>query len=374
MTDASAVIPSTQQQQIAQTLEDDAQVVSNTQLDKLLAERATGRPRGDPRHQHRRDEPRPAGGAARADPRRPARVVRLVAHDPPAGHRALDRRRSSGPGLTELPEPDRASGMSEERSTPRLERWVPGVRVARTYDRSWLRSDLVAGIVLAAILVPQGMAYAELAGLPAVTGPLHDDRLPRRLRGVRPVAGAGARARLVGLAADPRRDHAAARCRRRPRRPRSRSPACSPCSSGLIEIGLGLGKLGFVADLLSSEVQVGYMNGLAITIIVGQLPKLFGFSTDADSFLDEVEQFVEQPRRDRRDDAARGRRRARRAARAPAGDDPDAGHPRRGGRRHRRLRGPRTSPTTASRPSGRCRRASRRRRCRGRAPATSCRC
>src|SRR5215207_6339985 len=60
--------------------------------------------------------------------------------------------------------------MSEERSTPRLERWVPGVRVARTYDRSWLRPDLIAGIVLAAILVPQGMAYAELAGLPPVTG------------------------------------------------------------------------------------------------------------------------------------------------------------------------------------------------------------
>ena len=62
---------------------------------------------------------------------------------------------------------------------------------------------------------------------------------------------------------------------------------------GLTEIGLGLGKLGFVADLLSKEVQVGYMNGLGITIIVGQLPKLFGFSTNADSFLKEVRVFVE---------------------------------------------------------------------------------
>jgi high affinity sulfate transporter 1 len=61
---------------------------------------------------------------------------------------------------------------------------------------------------------------------------------------------------------------------------------------GLIEIGLGVGKLGFVADLLSSEVQVGYMNGLAITIIVGQLPKLCGFSTDADSFVGEVRAFI----------------------------------------------------------------------------------
>ncbi len=62
---------------------------------------------------------------------------------------------------------------------------------------------------------------------------------------------------------------------------------------GLVEIGLGIGKLGFVADLLSKEVQVGYMNGLAIVIIVGQLPKLFGFSTDAGGFLDEIKEFVE---------------------------------------------------------------------------------
>ena len=51
-----------------------------------------------------------------------------------------------------------------------LARWVPGVRAAQTYERRWTRPDLVAGIVLAAILVPQGMAYAELAGLPPVTG------------------------------------------------------------------------------------------------------------------------------------------------------------------------------------------------------------
>jgi high affinity sulfate transporter 1 len=62
---------------------------------------------------------------------------------------------------------------------------------------------------------------------------------------------------------------------------------------GLIEIALGVGRLGFVADLLSSEVQVGYMNGLAVTIVVSQLPKLFGFSTDADKFFDELRQFVD---------------------------------------------------------------------------------
>ena len=55
-------------------------------------------------------------------------------------------------------------------SAIRLEKWVPGIRAVRTYDRAWLAKDLVAGIVLCALLVPQGMAYAELAGLPAITG------------------------------------------------------------------------------------------------------------------------------------------------------------------------------------------------------------
>ena len=70
----------------------------------------------------------------------------------------------------------------------RVERWMPGVRVIRTYERSWLSRDLIAGVVLVTLLVPQGMAYAELAGLPAITGSVHDRRLPGRLRPRRTVA------------------------------------------------------------------------------------------------------------------------------------------------------------------------------------------
>ena len=58
-----------------------------------------------------------------------------------------------------------------------LQKWVPGIGVMRGYKRSWLRFDLIAGVVLAAILVPQGMAYAELAGAPAGQRALHDDRV-----------------------------------------------------------------------------------------------------------------------------------------------------------------------------------------------------
>jgi high affinity sulfate transporter 1 len=159
----------------------------------------------------------------------------------------------------------------------------------RTYERSWFRPDLIAGVVLAAILVPQGMAYAELAGVPAVTGlyttiacligyaifgpsrvlVLGPDSSvsPLIFAAITPllvVGDPGSAVMLAGMLA---------------------------LLVGLIEVALGVAKLGFVADLLSSEVQVGYMNGLAITIIIGQLPKLFGFSTDADSFVTEVKAF-----------------------------------------------------------------------------------
>ena len=166
---------------------------------------------------------------------------------------------------------------------------MPGVRVVRNYRKSWLRADLVAGVVLAAILVPQGMAYAELAGLPAVTGlyttiaclvgyaifgpsrvlVLGPDSSisPLIFAAIVPLLAGGDTGTAIALA------------------------GMLALFVGLLEIGLGLGKLGFVADLLSKEVQVGYMNGLAVTIIVSQLPKLFGFSVDADGFLDELIQF-----------------------------------------------------------------------------------
>src|SRR5215831_14980473 len=180
---------------------------------------------------------------------------------------------------------------SAEQPATVVDRWVAGVRALRTYQRGWLRSDIVAGLVLAAILVPQGMAYADLAGLPpatglyttiaclvayAVFGPSRvlvlgpDSSVsPLILAAITPLFVAGDTGTAIALA------------------------GMLAILVGLVEIGLGLGKLGFVADLLSSEVQVGYMNGLAITIIAGQLPKLFGFSTDADNFIDEIREFVE---------------------------------------------------------------------------------
>jgi high affinity sulfate transporter 1 len=171
-----------------------------------------------------------------------------------------------------------------------LEHWVPGVRLLRTYQNQWLRTDLLAGVVLAAILVPQGMAYAELAGLPPVTGlyttvacligyavfgpskilVLGPDSSisPMIFAALVPLVVGGDTHRAIALA------------------------GMLALIVGLIEIGMGIARLGFVADLLSNEVQVGYMNGLALVIIVGQLPKLFGFSTDAEGFGEEIKAFV----------------------------------------------------------------------------------
>ena len=168
---------------------------------------------------------------------------------------------------------------------------VPGLVLLRHYQRSWARPDLAAGLILAAILVPQGMAYAELAGLPPVTGLYTTVAClvgyavmgPSRILVLGPDSAVSpmilaATLPLIGATSDPATAIALA--------------GMLALLVGAIEIGLGAARLGFVADLLSKEVQVGYMNGLAVTIIVSQLPKLCGFSTDAEGFVNQVKAFV----------------------------------------------------------------------------------
>lgn len=170
-----------------------------------------------------------------------------------------------------------------------LERWVPGIRSARTYQRQWLRRDLVAAIVLSALLVPQGMAYAELAGLPAITGLYTtvvcllayaafgpspylvlgpDSSLGPIIAAVILPLAAGSMERAVGLA------------------------GALALIVGAVAIGAGLARLGFVSDLLSQPVRLGYMAGLAVVIIVGQLPQLFGFDIDGGNVLVDLREFA----------------------------------------------------------------------------------
>src|ERR1700751_3902822 len=170
-------------------------------------------------------------------------------------------------------------------------RSLPGIRSIQTYRMSWLRSDIVAGVVLTTLLVPQGMAYAELAGLPGITG-LYTTILcllgyavvgPSRILVLGPDSSLGPMIAatlipIIGSGGSPERAVELA--------------SMLALLVGVFMIAAGVAKLGFVADLLSKPTQIGYMNGLALTILIGQLPKLFGFSTDANGLIDEVHAFI----------------------------------------------------------------------------------
>jgi high affinity sulfate transporter 1 len=170
-------------------------------------------------------------------------------------------------------------------------RWdVPGWRTLRAYQRSWLPNDLAAGIVLTAVLVPVGMGYAEAAGLPAITGlyativPLVVYAIlgPSRILVLGPDSSLAAiiAATVLPLAAG---DNA-------------RAVALAgglALISGAFGIAFGLFRLGLLTDLLSKPIRIGYLNGIALTVLVSQLPKTFGFSVDADGLIDEALAFID---------------------------------------------------------------------------------
>ena len=161
----------------------------------------------------------------------------------------------------------------------------------RSYQRRWLAKDVVAGLVLSALLVPQGMAYAQLAGLPPITG-LYTSILcllgyavfgPSRVLVLGPDSALGPMIAatvtpLLAAGGDPAKAIALA--------------SLLAILVGVIMVLAGLAKVGFVADLLSKPTQIGYMSGLAVTIVVGQLPKLFGFSVEANGLISEISGFV----------------------------------------------------------------------------------
>ena len=166
---------------------------------------------------------------------------------------------------------------------------VPGLSVLRSYERAWLRYDLIAGLVLAAFLVPVGMGYAEASGLPAITGlyativPLLAYAIlgPSRILVLGPDSSLAPiiAVTVVALAAgDPEQALALA--------------GMTALMTGALLVLAGLFRLGYLTDLLSLPIRFGYLNGIALTVIVSQLPKVFGFSTDAEGLLDEASAFL----------------------------------------------------------------------------------
>jgi high affinity sulfate transporter 1 len=167
----------------------------------------------------------------------------------------------------------------------RILRWLPGLSTLRHYDPAWLRHDIVAGLVLTSMLVPVGVAYAVASGVPAINGlyatiiPLLAYALfgPSRILVLGPDSSLAAVILAVVLplsGGDPIRAVALA--------------GMMAIVSGIVCIGAGVAKLGFITELLSKPIRYGYLNGIALTVLVSQLPKLFGVSTEGDGPLREV--------------------------------------------------------------------------------------
>jgi len=164
----------------------------------------------------------------------------------------------------------------------RLAGWLPGLDTLRRYQAAWLAHDVFAGLVLATMLVPVGIAYAEASGLPGIHGlyatiiPLlayalfgpsrilvlgPDSALAALILGVVVPLSGGDAGRAVMLA------------------------AMMAIVSGAVCILAGIARLGFVTELLSKPIRYGYMNGIALTVLISQLPRLFGFSIESEGPL-----------------------------------------------------------------------------------------
>ena len=180
--------------------------------------------------------------------------------------------------------------MKAFRQTDRL-RWVPGLQVLRNYERSWLRHDVVAGLVLTTILVPVGIAYAEASGVPGIYG-LYATMVallayalfgPSRILVLGPDSALAAVILAVVLplsGGDPQRAVALA--------------GAMAIVSGAVCVAAGFARLGFITELLSKPIRYGFVNGIALTVLLSQIPKLFGFSIDTDGPLSQASAIVRQ--------------------------------------------------------------------------------
>jgi high affinity sulfate transporter 1 len=160
--------------------------------------------------------------------------------------------------------------------------WLPGIDTLRRYETGWLPHDVFAGLVLATMLVPVGIAYAAASGLPGIHGlyativPLLAYALfgPSRIIVLGPDSALAAV--ILGVVAplsggDPARAASLA--------------AMMALVSGTVLVLAGVARLGFVTELLSKPIRYGYMNGIALTVLISQLPKLLGFSIESEGPL-----------------------------------------------------------------------------------------
>ena len=172
---------------------------------------------------------------------------------------------------------------------PSVARAIPGLAGLRAYNRAWLWPDIIAGVTVAAVIVPIAMAYGQLAGLPPVTG-IYASMLPliafalfssSRQLIVGPDASSAA---LVAAAVLPLAGGDVSRA--------LALAALLALVTGAICFTAGLARFGFIASFLSKPILVGYMNGLALTVIVSQIPNILGFNVTASGFIPELAQTI----------------------------------------------------------------------------------
>ena len=188
------------------------------------------------------------------------------------------------------PEPGRIARPGRAATQSGLMRWLPGLHTLRHYELAWLRHDVVAGLALTAVLIPVGIAYAVASGLPAISGLYATifGLLAYALVGPSRVLVLGPDSSLVALilavvlplsAGDSQRAMALA--------------GMMAVVSGLLCVAAGAARLGFVTELLSKPIRYGYMNGIALTVLISQLPALFGFSVKADGILSGMRGYID---------------------------------------------------------------------------------
>jgi high affinity sulfate transporter 1 len=172
----------------------------------------------------------------------------------------------------------------------KIARWVPGLATLKSYKASFLPHDLAAGLTLGAVMVPVGLAYGELAGLPLAG--LYGSMLPliayalfgsSRLLIVGPDT---AMAAIVAVAVAPLALGDGGRL--------ALLAAGLGVMTGVLCLLAGLLRLGFVANFLSKPVIVGFMHGLAVVVAVAQLPKVLGIKSGGETTLEQLANLLPQ--------------------------------------------------------------------------------
>lgn len=177
-----------------------------------------------------------------------------------------------------MPQPAKASDGSRHSL-------LPGLQMLRQYKLRFLASDLVAGLVLTTMLVPVGIAYAEASGIPGIYGlyativPLLVYALlgPSRIFVLGPDSSLAAIILAVVIplsGGDSTKAVALA--------------GMMAIVSGLVCILVGIFRLGFITDLISKPIRYGYMNGIALTVLISQLPRLFQLPIDGTGPVQDV--------------------------------------------------------------------------------------